>query len=133
VGSAKVFQRAGGLRERDWHLHLATMALVAGRFGVAAAAAAPALESRSSNALGQAAPAELVRIGISARRPCTSIGAASKCFLTAPSVVMRPTRCRAVATNYLEEEPEVLDAKEEEEEVEEEVSPLTPSAFEVQI
>jgi len=38
-----------------------------------------------------------------------------------------------VATNYLEEEPEVLDVEKHEEgkEVEEEVSPLTPSAFEV--
>lgn len=107
------------------------MALVAGRFGVTAAAAA-ALESSSSSTGAFTAPAELVRIGISARRSsssCNSIVAASKCFVT-PVV-----RCRAVATNYLEEESEVLDKEndKEEEEKEEEVNPLTPSAFEVQI
>lgn len=102
------------------------MALVAGRFGVTPSAAV-ALESSSSFT----APAELVRIGISARRSssCNSIVAASKRFVT-PVV-----RCRAVATNYLEEESEVLDKEndKEEEEKEEEVNPLTPSAFEVQI
>lgn len=51
-----------------------------------------------------------------------------------PVVVARPTRCRAVAANYLEEEPEVLDVEKHEEVLdveEEEVNPLTPSAFEV--
>lgn len=112
------------------------MALVAGRFGVTAAAAA-ALES-SSAALGQqtvvAAPAELVRIGISARRSSSSCSIVRECFV-AP-VVVRPTRCRAVVTNYLEEESEVLDIdteKKEEEKAKEEVNPLTPSAFEVRI
>lgn len=72
---------------------------------------------------------------ISARRSSSSCSIVRECFV-AP-VVVRPTRCRAVVTNYLEEESEVLDIdtekKEEEKAKEEEVNPLTPSAFEVRI
>lgn len=97
------------------------------RFSVTAAAAPATFESNTTPSTAHPAK-ELVRIGISTRRS----NSIAKCFVTP----VRPTlRCRAVATNYLEEESEVLDIESEKEEdkvvAEEEVSPLTPTAFEV--
>jgi hypothetical protein len=100
------------------------MALAAaGRFVVAGSSA---LECGAAGAVvGSERQAE--RIVISARRSCIPLR-----FSVAQRAGVQP---RALATNYLEEESNIAEVEEGVDEVveEEEVNPLTPSAFEVRM
>ncbi|XP_024388500.1 uncharacterized protein [Physcomitrium patens] len=108
------------------------MALVAGRFVVARS---PSLESNAlvgNETLRAAAAAPAERIGISAGRPCFA-APLRECSHSRMAAVVRGRRPRALVTEFVTEESEVLDAEEVEEVVEEEEeNPLIPSAFEVQ-
>lgn len=107
------------------------MALVAGRFVVARS---PSLESNAlvgNETLRAAAAAPAERIGISAGRPCFA-APLRECSHSRMAAVVRGRRPRALVTEFVTEESEVLDAEEVEEVVEEEEeNPLIPSAFEV--
>lgn len=99
------------------------MALAAaGRFVVAGSSA---LECGAAGAVvGSERHAE--RMVICARRPCIPLR-----FAIAQRAGVQP---RALATNYLEEESNIAEVEEGVDEVvEEEINPLTPSAFEVRM
>lgn len=75
------------------------------------------------------------RIVISARRSCIAAPTLRECFSSTGLTPVARARVqpRALATNYVEEESNVSEVEEgvNEVEEEEEVNPLTPSAFEV--